>query len=96
MDKKRVSNDAFDTMWSFLQMGEQKANYPELKNQCLALRTLMMQKTGGQEKYARNGDISFDDLDTIKNNIVIEAMALVLSGELEGVFEDEHQNDSQR
>ena len=83
MEKSRVASDAFDTMWSFLQMGGQRANYPLLKEYCLELRNMMMQKTAGQEKYRKASDVSFDDLDTLKNAIVIEALALVLSGEME-------------
>lgn len=41
---ERVENDMFDTMWAFLQMGGQKANYPLLKEYCLDLRQLMTQK----------------------------------------------------
>lgn len=30
MNEQRVENDMFDTMWAFLEMGSQKANYPAL------------------------------------------------------------------
>lgn len=82
MNEQRVENDMFDTMWSFLEMGSQKANYPALKHAVLELRKMMMQKTAGQRKD-RKKDISFDNLPRIKNEIIIEAMALVLSGEFE-------------
>lgn len=82
MDRKRVANDSFDTMWSFLQMGGQKADYQALKEYVLQLRQMMMQKTAGQ-RNDKKSDISFNDLDQIKNMIVLEAMALVLSGEYE-------------
>lgn len=78
----RVENDMFDTMWAFLQMGNQKANYPALKSACMELRQMMMQKTAGQRKDKKK-DISFDNLARVKNEIIIEAMALVLSGEYE-------------
>lgn len=82
ISKSRVENDMFDTMWAFLQMGNQKANYPALKSACMELRQMMMQKTAGQRKN-RKKDISFDNLARVKNEIIIEAMALVLSGEYE-------------
>ena len=82
MNGQRVENDMFDTMWAFLEMGSQKANYPALKQACMELRKMMMQKTAGQRKD-RKKDISFDNLPRIKNEIIIEAMALVLSGEFD-------------
>ena len=82
MDADRVERDMFDTMWAFLQMGNQKANYPALKDACMELRQMMMQKTAGQRKD-RKKDIPFENLARIKNTIIIEAMALVLSGEFE-------------
>ena len=82
IDSKRVASDSFDTMWAFLQMGGMKSNIPALKESCMELRQMMMQKTAGQRKDKKK-DISFDDLDRIKNEIVIEAMALVFSGDLE-------------
>lgn len=82
IDPKKVSDDAFDAMWSMLQFGHQKADYPALKEHCLMLRQMMLQKTAGQRKD-RPKDIPFENLDAIKNIIVIEAMMLVLSGEFE-------------
>lgn len=77
-----VKRDSFDAMWSFLQMGRQKSNIPALKEHCEMLRHMMMQKTAGQRKNKPN-DISFCELDTVCNVIVIEAMALYLSGDLD-------------
>lgn len=82
ISESRVENDMFDTMWAFLQMGNQKSNYPALKSACMELRQMMMQKTAGQRKDKKK-DISFDSLARVKNEIIIEAMALVLSGEYE-------------
>lgn len=77
-----VKHDSLDTMWSFLQMGGQKADIPALKEYCGILQRMMTQKTAGQRKDTKN-DISFTQLDTICNIIVIEAMCLYLSGELD-------------
>lgn len=43
-------NPMLDTMWSFMQMGGMKANYPALKEACMELRQMLMQKTAGQRK----------------------------------------------
>lgn len=82
---ERVETDMFDTMWAFLQMGGQKANYPVLKEYCLDLQQLMTQKTAGQAKY-KKGNLPFESLERIKNGIITEAMALVLSGELDAFY----------
>lgn len=87
IDNQRMERDMFDTMWAFLQMGGQKADYLALKEACMELRQMMMQKTAGQRKNNLK-DIPFDNLARIKNTIIIEAMALVLSGEYEGCKED--------
>ena len=75
-------NQMLDTMWSFMQMGRLKSNYPALKEACMELRQMMMQKTAGQRKD-RPHDIPFDNLGRVKATIIVEAMALVLSGDLE-------------
>ena len=76
--------EQFDVMWSFLQKGGMKSNIPCLKEHCMMLRQMLMQKTAGQRENKKN-DIPFEHFDTIKNNIVIEAMALVLSGDLDKI-----------
>lgn len=80
---EKSRHDALDTMWSFLQMGGQKANISELKANCAMLQHMMMQRTAGQKPYAKRGDVDFGEIDAIVNSIVIEAMALYLSGELD-------------
>lgn len=81
---KRLDAGQFDLMWSFLQMGKQKANVPALKELCDQLRQAMIQKTAGQRDdpsfYTK-----FGDLGTIINSIVIETMCLYLSGELDKI-----------
>ena len=75
-------NQMLDTMWSFMQIGGLKSNYPALKEACIELRQMMMQKTAGQRKD-RPKDIPFDNLERVKATIIVEAMALVLSGDFE-------------
>ena len=82
IDAKKVKRDSFDTMWAFLQMGWQKSNIPALKEHCEMVRKLMTQKTAGQ-RADKPSDISFAELDTVMNIIVIEAMCLYLSGDLD-------------
>jgi hypothetical protein len=81
-DTKHLDAKQFDLMWNFLMMGNQKANIPALKENCEALRQAMIQKTAGQRNdpdfYTK-----FEELGTIINCIVIEAMALYLSGDLD-------------
>lgn len=63
-------------------MGGQKADIHALNEYCGILQRMMTQKTAGAEKKQKNG-ISFAQLDTICNIIVIEAMCLYLSRELD-------------
>ncbi len=93
MQAGRFVDDGFDMMWHFMEMGGQRANYPALKEACLRLRKMMMQKTAGQRKD-RKSDIPWNELETTVKIITIEAMALVLSGEFEEVNQNEkHSND---
>lgn len=70
-------------MWSFLQMGHQRANIPALKDLCDQLRQAMIQKTAGQRSDDPKSYVPFEDVGTIVNSIVIETMCLYLSGELD-------------
>lgn len=79
-----------DMMWSFLMMGKQESNVEALKENCDLLRQAMIQKTAGQRK---EGGVNFDDIGTICNCIVIEAMCLYLSGDLDKL--EGMQNDKQ-
>lgn len=46
-------NDMLDTMWAFMQMGGLKADYPALKEACMELRQMMMQKTADSGRTSR-------------------------------------------
>ena len=82
IDMDKVRRDSFDAMWGFLQIGWQKSNIPALKEHCEMLRKVMTQKTAGQRED-KPTDIPFAELDEILNFIVIEAMCLYLSGDLD-------------
>ena len=80
-------------IWAAFQPGaHHKPNIKALKQAVNDLCHLTMQKTAGQKKYAKAGDLSFDDLDGIKWTILIEAVILVLSGKLDNM-EDESEDE---
>ena len=72
-----------DLMYSFLQVGHQRANIPALKDLCDQLRQAMIQKTAGQRSDDPKQYVPFANIGTIVNSIVIETMCLYLSGELD-------------
>lgn len=81
---REQKNEQLDTMWNFLKFKHgQKANIPALKENLDSLRVLLTQKSAGQPKYSKADYVSFDDLDTVVNCIVIESMQLYLSGDLD-------------
>lgn len=81
------ANAIKDTMWGFLMDKGQKANIPALKEYVYDLIGMTTQKTAGQKQYAKKDHIDWDELDMTMMSIVIEATALVLSGELDKITE---------
>ena len=79
--KNNPANVVKDTMWHFLIDGGQIANAKALKEAVYDLIGMTTQKNAGQRKAKK--DIDWDNLDMIMMTIVIEATALVLSGELD-------------
>jgi len=77
------ANALKDMMWRFLMDKGQKANVPALRGYVYDLIKAATQKDGGQR--GTRGNINFDELDMIIWSIVIEAVALVLSGELDAL-----------
>ena len=67
-------------MWAMLQKGGQRADISQLKKFVDQWVQMTTQKTAGQ-RGAR--DLSWDNLERIKMGILCEAVALVLSGELD-------------
>ena len=68
------------SMWAALQRGGQKSNIPMLRELVGQWVQLATQKTAGQ----RGGkDLPLDNLERIKMGILCEAVALVLSGDLD-------------
>lgn len=82
------------TIWAMFQ--PQTCGKPDiafLKENVYAIRDMAMQKTAGQRKNDKG--ISWDNLDRVKWNILIEACLLVLSGKLDGLEEKESKDDSE-
>ena len=79
--KNNPANTIKDAMWHFLIDGGQKANIEALKEAVYDLIGMTTQKNAGQRKTKK--DIDWDNLDMTMMTIVIEATALVLSGELD-------------
>ena len=86
-DVKALDTGQLDLMWNFLKFGNGKPNISLLRENLDNLRQLMIQKTGGQEKYAHSADVDMDDLSTICCCICIETMQLYLSGGLDLIEE---------
>ena len=84
--KKNPADNIKDMMWSFLMTHGQKANIPALKEYVYDLIQATTQKTAGQRK---NKDFDWSNNDMLLMSIVIEATALVLSGELDKLTEVE-------
>lgn len=84
MNAKKVKQDSFDAMWSFLQMGGQEADVGTVKHleeQCEWLINAMTQKTAGQRKD-KPSDVDWTELEMRENFIILDALTLYLSGEL--------------
>lgn len=78
--KHKFDNRGFDTMFAFLQMGKQQANIPTYKKAIQDLIIMMTQKSSGRSK----GDISWEEnFDMTVITVVLESMALYLSGSLD-------------
>lgn len=83
--KNNPTNEIKSIMWKFLMDNGQKANIPALKEHVYDLIEMTTQKTAGQKQYAAKKHIDWSELDMTLMSIVIEATALVLSGELDKI-----------
>jgi hypothetical protein len=91
--KTNPVNDIKNTMWKFLMDKGQKSNIPALKEYVYDLIGMTTQKTAGQIKYAAKNDIDWDKLDMTIMSIVIEAVSLVLSGDLDCIEPEKEKED---
>lgn len=71
-----------EPMWQMFMTFGQRANVDQLKEYVYDLIQMSTQKTAGQ-RAEKKKDLDFHDLDMTLWGIVIEATALVLSGELD-------------
>ncbi len=77
-------------MWGFLMDRGQEANIPALKEYVYDLIQATTQKSAGQNKKLQaKENINWKKLDMIFMSIAIEATALVLSGKLDELEEQE-------
>lgn len=83
--KSNPADEVKSTMWSFLMTKGQEANVPALKDAVYDLIKMTTQKTAGQRAVKK--DIDWSEAGMTMMSIVIEATALVLSGELDGEAE---------
>ena len=73
-----------DPMWRMFRTFGQKSNIPALKQAVYDLIQMATQKTAGQRKDDKKGYINWEEsLDMTLWTIVIEAVALVVSGDLD-------------
>ena len=68
--------------FDFLKYRTQKSNIPNLKKLVNTLIKMTTQKTAGQRNDKRN-DVPFESIEMLQWAIVCEAVALVLSGDLD-------------
>ena len=80
--KNEFDKRGFDTMWTFLQMGHQESNIALLKKTIQDLIKMMTQKTVGQKVYTKDINLE-ENFDMTIITIVLESVALYLSGDLE-------------
>lgn len=84
------------SMWAMLQPGGQKGSVTNLKSFVHDWITMATQKTAGQRKNSKgipwepgSKTVSWDNLERVKMGILCEAVALVLSGKLDSIKDDE-------
>ena len=70
------------SMWAMLQRGGQKSNIPLLRELVGQWVQMTTQKTAGQRNGNRK-DLFWDSMERVKMGILCEAVALVLSGDLD-------------
>ena len=85
--KEQFDKRGFDTMFSFLQMNQQKSNASQLKKAIQDLIKMMTQKTAGQKIATKDIDLE-ENFDMAIITIVCESVALYLSGKLDKIEQE--------
>lgn len=88
--KEQFDKRGFDTMFSFLQMNQQKSNASQLKKAIQDLIKMMTQKTAGQKIATKDIDLIDleENFDMAIITIVCESVALYLSGKLDKIEQE--------
>lgn len=81
--KSNPANDIPDHTWDFLKDGAHKHNIRALRDAVYSLIKMTTQKTAEQSRANNRNDMPFQCLDMVKWVVICEAVALVLSGELD-------------
>ena len=81
--KSNPANDIPDHTWYFLKDGAHKPNVRALRGAVYSLIKMTTQKTAEQSRANNRNDMPFQCLDMVKWVVICEAVALVLSGELD-------------
>ena len=81
--KSNPANDIPDHTWYFLKDGAHKHNIRALRDAVYSLIKMTTQKTAEQSRANNRNDMPFQCLDMVKWVVICEAVALVLSGELD-------------
>lgn len=103
----RIKNDIhaldlgqLDMMFNFLKLQNKPSNTPEdvriLKEHLDRIRQALIQKTAGQRKDDPDKYVSFEDLQTYINLVVLDALSLYIYGGLdvlEEVLKERMNND---
>ena len=82
-DLENLDAGQLDFMWNFLKFkgtGLSIYDVKGIQDNLNCIRQLMIQKTGGQEKYKKSYELDINDLGTYVNTVVIEAMSIMLCG----------------
>lgn len=88
--KNNPANAIKDNMWDFLKDGSHKdASVKQLKESVYDLISMTTQKGGGEHSTQEGKMIPFQLLDIVKWSIICEAVALVLSGKLDALENQE-------
>ena len=93
---KNLDAGQLDLMWSMLQLGGIEADnhdVDDLIEYADKIRQALIQKTAGQRSNDPNGYVSFEDIGTYINLLVIEVLTLRVGGRLERMYDKEEKTD---
>jgi hypothetical protein len=89
IDKATVKHDALVDMWTFMQIGGQVSDRRDVEHlieECAWMVKALTQKTAGQRSSKPN-DVDWAEMEMHENLIILEVMALYLSGSLDKLKE---------